>query len=89
MAWIVRISESALKELSAFGQTEQKAILEYLKNRIERSEDPKVFGKPLRHTKQLWRYRVGKYRLICSIENETYTVLVLKIGKRDKVYDKV
>lgn len=86
MAWIVRISETAVKELSRLGSTEQKTILEYLKERIQNCDNPRLFGKALRHTEKLWRYRVGKYRLICSIQNEIYTVLVVKIGKRDSVY---
>jgi mRNA interferase RelE/StbE len=86
LAWIVRINESALKELSRLGAAEQQTILGYLKQRIQNCENPKVFGKALRYTDKLWRYRVGKNRLICSIQDEIYTVLVIKIGKRDSVY---
>lgn len=86
MAWIVRINESALKELSKLGVSEQQTIMGYLKQRIQNCENPMVFGKALRHTDKLWRYRVGKYRLICSIQDDIYTVLVVKVGKRDSVY---
>lgn len=50
MAWIVRISEAAIKELSRLGVTEQQTILEYLKERIQNCDNPKLFGKSLRHT---------------------------------------
>ena len=86
MAWIVRISESGLKELSKLDPLEQQEILHYLKQRIQNCDNPKLFGKALRHTDKLWRYRVGKYRLICSIQNEIYTVIVIKIGKRESFY---
>ncbi len=35
---------------------------------------------------ELWRYRVGNYRLIASIEDEEIRVLVVRIGHRSKVY---
>ena len=33
-----------------------------------------------------WKYRVGDYRLICSLENDRLIVLVLRIGHRREVY---
>jgi len=35
-----------------------------------------------------WRYRVGDYRLICSIEDNKVTILVVLIGHRGNVYKK-
>jgi mRNA interferase RelE/StbE len=34
----------------------------------------------------LCRYRVGDYRIICRIEDDILTVLVLKIGHRKNIY---
>jgi mRNA interferase RelE/StbE len=36
----------------------------------------------------LWRYRVGKYRLIADIQDGIFKVLVVKVGKRSDVYQK-
>ncbi len=33
------------------------------------------------------RLRMGSYRLICSVDLENKTVLVLRIGHRREVYD--
>ncbi|MEE8484389.1 MAG: type II toxin-antitoxin system RelE/ParE family toxin [Nitrospinota bacterium] len=47
----------------------QKRIIQYLRERIAKSQDPKKWGKPLRGEKTgLWRYQLGKYRIICLIE---------------------
>jgi mRNA interferase RelE/StbE len=35
---------------------------------------------------ELWRYRVGDYRIICQIEDTRIVVLVLLIGHRRDVY---
>ena len=28
----------------------------------------------------LWRYRIGEYRIICKIENDEMIILMLRIG---------
>jgi mRNA interferase RelE/StbE len=35
----------------------------------------------------LWRYRVGDYRLVCSLEQESLIVLVVRLGHRKNVYE--
>ena len=35
---------------------------------------------------ELWRYRVGDYRLICELRDEVLVVLVLRVGHRSRVY---
>jgi mRNA interferase RelE/StbE len=46
-------------------------------------------GKPLNgKLGTFWRYRVGDYRLICSIEDEKVTIVVVPIGHRREVYRK-
>ncbi len=53
------------------------------------AEDPTSFARPLRGDKAgLWRYRVGAFRVVCSIEEKQYRVRVLRIGHRREVYDR-
>ena len=35
---------------------------------------------------EFWKYRVGEYRIIASIEDHALCVLVVKIGNRREVY---
>jgi len=45
-------------------------------------------GKALRGNKKgLWRYRVDKFRIICKLEEDKLVILVVKIAKRDVVYE--
>ena len=65
----------------------QQDILRYLRERIVTDEDPRRFGKPLsRELAGLWRYRIQNYRIICNIEDQKLTVLVLRVGHRKDVY---
>ncbi len=55
--------------------------------RIAPFDTPRQTGKPLKGPLgELWRYRVGDYRIICDIRDEVVTVLVLQIGNRREVY---
>jgi mRNA interferase RelE/StbE len=88
LTWRVEWDERARKELRRLDQQAQRDILQYLRERIATDQDPRRFGKQLLREKWgLWRYRVGDYRLICSIEDDRFIVLVVKAGHRSKVYD--
>lgn len=78
MSWTVEFQEQALKDLKRLDKMAQKQILHYLSTRIEGSENPRQFGRSLAGNKKgLWRYRIGNYRVICSLEDKSCIVLVL------------
>ena len=59
----------------------------FIDEKILKNNDPREYGKSLKgELGELWRYRVGDYRIICSIEDERIEVLVLRIGHRKEVY---
>ncbi|WP_376715719.1 type II toxin-antitoxin system RelE family toxin [Enterococcus avium] len=48
---------------------------------------PRIHGKELTAKAQFyWRYRIGNYRLISDINEETVTILILKVGHRNDDY---
>ena len=86
--WTVEFDDRARRELRKLDPGVQQEILRYLRERIAGSPDPRQFGKPLRmNLAGLWRYRVGRYRLICRIEENCFVVLVMKVGHRREVYE--
>jgi mRNA interferase RelE/StbE len=81
---IVRTAERQIKKLDG---PDQKAILRFLRERLKSADNPRQWGKPLHGDRRgLWRYRVGDYRLICDIQDERITVLVLEVAHRKDVY---
>ena len=87
MAWTIELLTSAAKQFRKLDPPVQKRILQYLHERV--AEDPRYHGKPLSgdQTGRV-RFRIGDYRLICQIEDERLTVLVLTLGHRREVYRK-
>jgi mRNA interferase RelE/StbE len=85
--WRIEITRTAEKQITRLARPAQKAIQRFLRERLASSNDPRQWGKSLLGDKRgLWRYRVGDYRLICDIQDEKITVVVLEIGHRKDVY---
>jgi mRNA interferase RelE/StbE len=83
--WRIEISRSAEK-IKKFDQTAQESIVRFLRERVRTADNPRQWGKPLHGDKgELWRYRVGNYRLICRIANESVSVLAVSAGQRKDV----
>ncbi len=86
--WRVEFDRDAARDLRKLGVQAERLILRYLRERIATEEDPRRFGHALtRELKGLWRYRVGDYRIVASIEDERFVVLVVTVGRRREVYD--
>lgn len=88
MAWTIEFDKKAKKEFTNLDKAIQKQINKFLL-KLEKSSNPRQFGEALKGTfGSFWRYRVGDYRLICSIEDNILTVLVLRVRHRKEVYKK-
>ncbi len=87
MAWQIRFTETAEKQLAKLDSQIKKRIIEYLNIKIAQSENPMGFGDSLKENLTgLWKYRVGSYRIICEIQEEQIVILILRIGHRSKIY---
>ncbi len=89
MSWRIELSAQAEKVLFSLDRAAINRIDRFIKERLATADNPRLLGKPLKGTLGVfWRYRVGDYRLICSIEDEKVTLLVVRIGHRRDVYKK-
>ncbi len=88
MALSIELDPAAEKELDKLDRQQAKRILEFLFERIAHLDDPRSIGEALRGEKfkSLWKYRVGDYRIISSIEDNPTRIIVVKIGNRKEVY---
>lgn len=85
--WRVEFDRAADRDLRKLGAEAERLISRYLRERIAGSDDPRRFGHALTgDRKGLWRYRVGDYRIVASIEDDRFVVLVVTIGHRREVY---
>jgi mRNA interferase RelE/StbE len=90
MAWKVELSVEADRQLDKLDPQIAFRILKFLHDRVASLDNPRSIGEALRGSKlgEFWKYRVGDYRLICSIEDKLVLILVLRIGHRREVYER-
>jgi mRNA interferase RelE/StbE len=88
MKWIIEFDPSAVKELDKLDPQQAKRILRFLFDRVAHLDDPRSIGEALKGSRfnTLWKYRVGDYRIVTSIEDNVTRILVVKIGDRKEVY---
>jgi mRNA interferase RelE/StbE len=88
MAWRIELSDLARKNLKQLDPQNAKRVLTFLNARLTHLEDPRSIGEALRGSKlgELWKYRVGDFRIISSIEDKTVRIIVVRIGNRKDVY---
>lgn len=85
--WLLDFSPKAFKQLSKLDKQTQEQINRFF-IRVISSGDPRSSGKALSgNLSRYWRYRVGKYRLICEIRDGELVVEVITVGKRDSIYE--
>jgi mRNA interferase RelE/StbE len=87
LTWRIELTDTARKQLAKLGQNDAKRISRFLRERVAVLDSPRQIGKPLRgQLTELWRYRVGDYRLICELQDHALVVLVVRVGHRNAVY---
>ncbi|MFZ4703814.1 MAG: type II toxin-antitoxin system RelE family toxin [Candidatus Methylumidiphilus sp.] len=88
MAWKIEFTKKADKALEKMDGATRKRIVQFLRDRIAKASNPRSLGESLTGNElgNYWKYRVGDYRIICTIQDEKITVQVIKIGNRRDVY---
>ncbi len=87
MAWQIEFDPTARRELEKLDKPVSERILKFLYQRVGALDDPRKIGERLQGTlRQFWKYRVGDYRLICSIKDERVVVIVVRVGHRREIY---
>ena len=88
MAWKVELDPTAERELDKIDPQAARRILAFLHGRVARLDDPRSIGEALKGSKlgAFWKYRVGDYRIVASIEDRALRILVVRIGNRKEVY---
>jgi mRNA interferase RelE/StbE len=86
LAWRIELTETAQKTLAKLDTTVARRITRFLREKLATMEDPRSAGRALVGPLNLWRYRVGDYRIVVSFENAAFRILVIRIGHRREVY---
>ena len=88
LAWRVEFDPDAVNDLKKLDKQVQARILDFLRERLARLDNPRELGEALAGSKlgNYWKYRVGDWRIICDLQVQRIVVRVLRVGNRREVY---
>jgi mRNA interferase RelE/StbE len=85
--WTIEFDPRAQRELDALDQPIARRVSKFLYERVAGLDNPRQIAQRLHGTlSDFWKYRVGDYRIICSLEEDRLVVLVLRVGHRREIY---
>jgi mRNA interferase RelE/StbE len=88
MASTIEFSPAARKELKKLDPQTAMRILKFLHDRIAPLDNPRLIGEALTGSElgNYWKYRVGDWRIIVEIQDQSLRIIVVRIGNRREVY---
>jgi mRNA interferase RelE/StbE len=88
MAWSIKFGPRAERQMEQLDPQIARRIFRFLRERIAPLENPRSIGEALKGSElgDLWKYRVGGYRVIASIEDQQVQILIVRVGNRREVY---
>lgn len=88
MSFVLVIEKKAKKQLQKIDKIHAKKITDWMAKNLNNCSNPYIFGKPLKgNLSNLWRYRVGDYRILAHIYDNKLVITVVQIGHRKEIYD--
>jgi mRNA interferase RelE/StbE len=88
LAWLIKLSKTAEKQLEKLDKPVAQRIYDFLETRVAVLGDPRSIGAALTGSRfgELWKYRQGDYRIVARIEDDVLQILVVQVGHRKEVY---
>ena len=87
MRYSVVLTDQVLKQLRKMDKHVATMLLSWIERNLDGTTQPRALGKPLvGNHKNKWRYRVGMYRILAHIQDDTLIILVLTAAHRKKAY---
>jgi mRNA interferase RelE/StbE len=80
----VELQPSAERDLASLSRPEQRRVAEKIDGLAQNPRPPGA--KKLEGSQEIWRVRVGDYRILYQIEGAVLLVLVIRIRHRRDVY---
>lgn len=87
MKYKVVYKKKAIKELDKLDNNQRLIILSWIEKNLVNTEYPRQHGESLKgNLREYWRYRVGDFRLISTIDDEKIIIHITRIAHRRQIY---
>lgn len=88
MTWKVEWSRKATKQLLSIKRKQRLVIMKWVADNLDGCEDPCTLqnAKKLQGVENGWRWRIGTYRVLGTIDKGRVVIELFKVGHRRDVY---
>ncbi len=86
MSYAIRFTPKAAKQVRKLDPAAAKRIRAFLEEKLALLENPRLLGKKLVN-EEFWRYRVGDYRILTTIDDDQILILIVEVAHRREVYN--
>lgn len=84
--WKIEITAKAEKQMGRLDSVVVRRIREFVHGRLAVDVNPIRLGVKMAGEEDMWRFRVGGYRIITRIQAERMIILVVEVGSRGGIY---
>ena len=85
--YTVEYRQAVVKKLQKLDKNIAQLLIAWIGKNLMGTKNPRAQGKALSAILAgSWRYRIGDYRIITNIDEQTKTILILDIDHRSRVY---
>lgn len=88
MSYTIRFTPKAAKQVRKLDSAAARRIRGFLEQKLSQLDNPRLLGKKLVN-EEFWRYRVGDYRILTSIDDDQVLILIVEVAHRREVYTKL
>ena len=87
MTYKVVYTTTAAKQFKKMDRSIAAFILSFIEDKLVDCENPRAYGKAFQgNLSEIWRYRVGDYRILAKIEDQLLIITVVEVGHRKSIY---
>lgn len=87
MTYKLRTDKKFDRVFKKLDRSVQMMLKDWIQKNLMDCEDPRRSGKALTgNLKNIWRYRIGNYRLLCKIDDGKFIIFALNVGHRKEIY---
>ncbi|WP_420450030.1 type II toxin-antitoxin system RelE family toxin [Candidatus Palauibacter sp.] len=88
MSWKIEYAASVRKSVRKLDPRVQQRLRVFLEDRLAALDNPRQLGTAMQGARygNLWRYRVGDYRILTRIDDERIRILVIRVAHRRDAY---
>lgn len=88
MKYQVVYTRAAVKQLKKMDRKIAALIISFIEDKLLDCENPRAYGKALQgNLSNIWRYRIGDYRVLAKIQDHVLVITVVEVGHRKNIYE--